>query len=460
MQTFNASIPLQGKSIQPGEIFNSIAQIQNIRSQAANLNAMRKKAADAETLNNAMRDSVDPVTGEIDNIKLNRSLATAGLGSSIPSVTESLAKSKEATSKAASSDYEYKQKLVNGLLGTVSNASSKDDVHKYLEQVRVEHKLPDSVITKLAGSLEGVDSPEAFTKWKSDRLFEGMQLKDQWAAKKPVMVNQDTGSGGRTVAIDPTTNQANTVQGSEFTKGISAADQAKIDIQRDNTNSLKQYRTDKLAQGDKGKTTGLLDEEQAALNRAVTEARLDPRMINRTTAKIFARMAIDNPHIDFNTLAGQGALTRNPQFQDRIITAQILPEMLTNLDKTASKMNFSDNKYQAELEKWYKGASNDPDFRAYMTQRADTIMAITRVMRGVGMSEGSINIELNAAPDTMSPAAFKAWSKAQMKALEPRLQSLQQLSVTSGKPRVPGADVPGKTSSSDNGDGDWQDYHP
>ena len=193
--------------------------------------------------------------------------------------------------------------------------------------------------------------------------------------------------------------------------------------------------------------SGELSEEQLnALygpDGSVTQGRLAPYKVNGRTAKVYANAEITNPGTNFNQLEGVAALNRNAPFMAKQYAIEMLPQMLTNLGEAGKKLNFSDNKYFGELQAWYKGASNDPDFRIYMAQRMDTLLTLTGAMRAVGMSDLAQKAEDEAAPKMMSPRAFDAYIQGQYKALEPRLNLSRKFTGT--KPPAETPNAPTKT---------------
>jgi hypothetical protein len=209
----------------------------------------------------------------------------------------------------------------------------------------------------------------------------------------------------------------------------------------------------------------LSDEQNEALygiNGAVTTGKLSPDRVNGRNAKILANAYISNPNINMNQLAGAAALNRNAPFMAKQYAIEMLPKMLANVSEAGKKLNFSDNKYFGELQAWYKGASNDPDFRIYMAQRMDTLLTLTGAMRAVGMSDLAQKAEDEAAPKMMSPRAFDAYIQGQYKALEPRLDLSRKFTgskppaeAETNKPKLITKIIDGKTYIQSE-DGKWR----
>lgn len=183
---------------------------------------------------------------------------------------------------------------------------------------------------------------------------------------------------------------------------------------------------------------GLTPEQNDALfgeNGAVTTGRLDPNRLNSRTAGIFADAELKRPGTDFSKISGDIALGRNATFRQRAMTAETLPEVMQNMVDAGKKVGFSDNRTIGKMQAWTKGEFNDPDMTAYMTMRNDALMTVAQVMRGAGMTDMAHRAETEAAAPTMSPAALDAWLKAQMTALQPRLD--QNRRITRDVPASP-----------------------
>lgn len=189
---------------------------------------------------------------------------------------------------------------------------------------------------------------------------------------------------------------------------------------------------------------GLTEAQNEALfgvNGAVTTGKLDPNRINSKTASIFADAFIKNPNTDMAKLSADISLSRNATFRQRALTAETLPEIMREMVDAGKKLDFSKLKPVGDMQEWVKKQSNDPDFREYMAIRNDAMMTIANVMRGIGMSDKSIQMELESAPKSMSPDALEAWMRGQMKSLEPRLKINKRIikdgaSPQPGKPNI------------------------
>jgi hypothetical protein len=170
-------------------------------------------------------------------------------------------------------------------------------------------------------------------------------------------------------------------------------------------------------------------------NGAVTLGKLDPYKINSRNSHILANAYLGNPNMDMNKLASDSAMMRNAPTMNRAYTTEQLPTIISNVVEAGKKVNYSDNKYFGKVQEYINGASNDPDFINYMTQRNDALLTITSIMRGNGATDQAHRAEIEASPSTMSPRAFDAWAAGQMKALEPRIKQANKF--TRSTPAAP-----------------------
>ena len=185
------------------------------------------------------------------------------------------------------------------------------------------------------------------------------------------------------------------------------------------------------------KQYSLSDPESDALfgpNGAVTRGLINPDRINSRTAHIFAKAAISNPDLNMVNAAGVAALMKNPTFQNKVIVADTIPAIVENVKQAGQKVDFSDINYIGKLQAWEKRQLNDPDFINYIGQRNDAVQSIASVMRGIGMSDKAVELELAAAPLTMSPKAFDAWAEGQLTSLKPRLEKYQGVTLNTSAP--------------------------
>lgn len=184
--------------------------------------------------------------------------------------------------------------------------------------------------------------------------------------------------------------------------------------------------------------SGLPPEQQAAIQHAVDEGRLNFKDINSRNAAIIGSLALNNPTYNFNRAAADAALSRNSTFQQRAMVVDSLPGLISNTASLGKKLNYSDVQVVGQAKKWLLGQTNDPDLTEYMTARNDVLMKIANVMRGVGMSDKAHEAEVEAMSPTLSPAALDAWVKGQMTAVGP-LMDAQKRAAHIGEPGVNGS---------------------
>jgi hypothetical protein len=157
----------------------------------------------------------------------------------------------------------------------------------------------------------------------------------------------------------------------------------------------------------------------AALNNAVREGRIDPMRLNARTAPIYAQMELATPGTNFNRLHADATLQANPTFQQKAMSVDMLPGLLANVTSLGKKVGYNDVQAVGKMQQWLNGQLNDPAFTEYMTARNDTMMRLASVMRGVGMSDKSIEMENEVARPTLNPASLDAWLKGQMSVVQP-----------------------------------------
>lgn len=178
----------------------------------------------------------------------------------------------------------------------------------------------------------------------------------------------------------------------------------------------------------------LPDAETGALGRAINEGRLDPTRINSRNAHILASAEMNNPGMNFNRLHADAALQSNSTFQQRAMTLDALPQIISNVRDAGKKLDFSDVRTIGNMQGWVNGEFNDPNMTDYMTQRNDALMTIAGVMRGVGMSDKAHQAEIEAMHPTLSGPALDAWFHAQSTALAPRLKQAHRVTGLGGPP--------------------------
>jgi hypothetical protein len=166
-------------------------------------------------------------------------------------------------------------------------------------------------------------------------------------------------------------------------------------------------------------------EGQVAIAKAVQEGRLDPTRLNSRTAPIYAQMEMATPGMNFNRLHADAALQANSLFQQKAMSVDMLPGLLSNVTSLGKKLNggtgYNDLKSVGIMQQVLNGQTNDPDYTEYMTARNDTLLRLAGVMRGVGMSDQAHTAEVQAMAPTLSPAALDAWFKGQMSVVKPLL---------------------------------------
>jgi hypothetical protein len=167
-------------------------------------------------------------------------------------------------------------------------------------------------------------------------------------------------------------------------------------------------------------------EGQAALTKAVQEGRLDPTRLNARTAPILAQIELGAPGTNFNRLHADATLQANATFQQRAMSVDMLPGLLSHVTALGKALNdgtgYSDVKTVGQMQQFMNGQLNDPAYTEYMTARNDTLLRLASVMRGTGMSDQAHTAEIEAMSPTLAPYALDAWMKGQMSVVKPLLE--------------------------------------
>jgi hypothetical protein len=183
--------------------------------------------------------------------------------------------------------------------------------------------------------------------------------------------------------------------------------------------------------------TNLPPEQQAAIQKAVDEGRLNFKDLNSRTTPIIAQLAVGNPTYNFNRAAADAALSRNSTFQQRSMVVDSLPGLISHVTSLGSNLKYPDTQVLGQIQQWLQGQQNDPDLAEYMAARNDALFKITNVMRGVGMSDKAQAAEDEIMHPTMSPAALNGWMKGQMSSITPLMEQQRRASHIGEQPPAP-----------------------
>jgi hypothetical protein len=148
--------------------------------------------------------------------------------------------------------------------------------------------------------------------------------------------------------------------------------------------------------------------EQDAINKAVLEGRLDIYRLNSRNGKMFARIAMADPTANLNQLSGNALWERNTQRmrQDVNLGAVEAPiEDLRHLGFALNNGNWTDyNQFKNYISKRF----GEPQVVAYEATRNNVMQELANAMRGAGISEGSIQLEMSNWSTAFSPAQIDA----------------------------------------------------
>lgn len=195
-----------------------------------------------------------------------------------------------------------------------------------------------------------------------------------------------------------------------------------------------------------GALSNLSPEEQNAITTAISEKRLDPTRVNSRNAHILAQTELGAPGTDFNRIHADASLQSNATFQQRAMSVDMLPGLLSNMTTLGKKLNngngYNDLTTVGKMQQWLNGETNDPDYTEYMTVRNDSLLRLANVMRGVGMSDQAHMAEIEANKPTLAPYALDAWLKGQMSVVTPLLERQNRITHLGEKPSAGGGGTP------------------
>ena len=199
----------------------------------------------------------------------------------------------------------------------------------------------------------------------------------------------------------------------------------------DSTKKEIDYRTQKQIEAFHEKYD-LPPEDMALIDAAVDSKRIDFSKLNSRTARYYAQLLEIDPNADLTSNAGVAALKKSPLFQQKVMVAATIPQMLTNLENITNKLNYNDIKAVGGIQNWWKQQNNDPTLAEYGPLRSDLILKITSAMRGVGMSDKATELENVVNSSTMSPQAIAGYVRGQMASIKPMLQEFAPVTAQTG----------------------------
>jgi len=398
--------------------------------QMADLTTQRNRAA---ALDAAYQGAYNPETGEINYNAIAGKLAQGGQGSAIPG----LMKTRDEAAKARYEQLDARGKAFvqegNVFQSQLQQVDPSDpNAPLLMAKFILGHHAPGSITAELlkAQGITPEQSLAALDNAVKTNRFEDFLKRSQLGAAEFIKANApkftqvDAGGYGFTQQISGLGGPATEVPGSRYKKTATPGElltnaRAKVDPM--------QY---------------------PLLAAAVAEGRMSPDRVNSRNAGFLEQALQRNPTADLNAMAARGALMRNAGFQQKAISAEIIPEVLQNVVNAGKKLDFSDVKFIANIQKWTAGQLQDPKLTEYMTLRNDSLLSIAATMRLVGMSDYATKLEEEAASPTMSPKQLDAWMSGQMKALNPRLKKLAGLSIDGANPAA-ASGTPAATAPTD-----------
>lgn len=174
-------------------------------------------------------------------------------------------------------------------------------------------------------------------------------------------------------------------------------------------------------------TGGLTDDEQAAIQQAIKDKRLDPNSrLSKPQMKALAGALLKDPSIDAVHLHAYATMSASPAQQAKAMMIESAPDLVAQTRDAGKKLNFPDAQFLGKAQAYFKGQLSDPDMTNYMSKRADVVQTLAQIMRGTGATDKAVALENDAAPKTMTPRQFDAWASAQFDQLTPRVDAAEK----------------------------------
>lgn len=317
----------------------------------------------------------------------------------------------QAKSIATAGDHPGAIDYVNNALGTnMTYLGSKDNIMT-IANGDGTHSLYD--IT--TGKSQQIGTPKPVTVSEGTSLVNPSTGKAIFqAAPKPVSVAE----GG--ALVDPKTGE--TVYESPTTKfkgfdTVDLGDRVKI-VPRDGSAPYIEKKAAtpnaviKIQQGTQNHTiNGLSDPEYDALygpQGAVTEGRLDPYKINSRTGKIYAQGELRNPGQNWNQTAANTGMERNPVFQRQRVNLEAVKQPVEDLVTLSDNLNKGSIVPFNAATNWLKLKTGDPDVVAFNAKRNSVMQELANAMRGQGISDAGIKLEMDNFNNAYSPQQIRA----------------------------------------------------
>lgn len=259
----NIAMGVQGVQLNnPLDAYAKMSQIQGMQNQNAlaqyGLAKAQREDEGQNALALAVKESVNPTTGEVDVNALTRKLGERGQGGLIPKVSkeyQEAANAKTAGEKSKLELIEAKWKNARSYLDHIDPTSPNAGSHILNWTVanlsdpvtgpEIQSRL--AVAAQQQGMSIGEFMPQYINQRKAEidaavaqgpAAVDALLLRSKAGVEKfiemnkPVQITQDTGDGGRVLTRPGLGGPATVVEGSEYTKKLSAKERADLSIQQ------------------------------------------------------------------------------------------------------------------------------------------------------------------------------------------------------------------------------------
>lgn len=341
---------------------------------------------------------------------------------------------------------EYLKNIVS-MRKTVSDINFQEGKTEHLGDKAAQAAL--SSAANLAAEIKTATSPVVRT-----ALYESMYNKlisgGADVSSLPTPNNFDSSNPAHIAMVEPVAALARTTQQkvtSEEKGKVQTLAEKKFGLEGEKLAQLKRYQDEYLkimwARVNKPDGTGfggsvnMTPEETDALNRAVSEGRLQPYKINSRTAKIFASMERSAPGTDWNNIQAAGSYEVSPQVSAQKTLLKAIDPMYEDLLAAGKALGNTDNQFLNEGINYLKEKTGDPAIVAFNNLRDGTIAEVEKGLLGTGvLSDSKYNREINNIRSAQSYPQLEAAVKATKKIVKARLEAIEKGPGTSAiKPK-------------------------
>jgi hypothetical protein len=173
-----------------------------------------------------------------------------------------------------------------------------------------------------------------------------------------------------------------------------------------------------------GATYQLSEEESNSVSKAIAEGRLDPYKVNSRTAKQYAANEMRFPGTNWNQIGANAAVERNPMLTRQKINLAAVVKPIEELKTMAQKLGGTQYPAMNKLIVLAKKGIGDTDVVAFEATRNNVMQELANAMRGQGISEGSIQLEMSNWDTAYSTEQLGAAADQTLKVIKAKQEAL------------------------------------